>query len=99
MHDIPETKRGFEFLMRFKPGTSQNWQQWAYYANFYGTLAVHLGSEKYWNDWFPALRDFLIKQQQPNGSWTGGDDNEDYATAFACLTLQIPYQYLPLFQK
>lgn len=101
MYDLPETKRGFNFMLKFKPGTSKNnlKQSYPYYSNFYATLAMHLGGDQYWDDWFPPLRDVLIQKQRSNGSWAGGADNEAYATAFACLILQIPYQYLPLFQK
>ncbi|MFH1228620.1 MAG: prenyltransferase/squalene oxidase repeat-containing protein [Planctomycetota bacterium] len=99
-YDAPETLRGLKFLMKFKPGTESNWHDsYPYYANFYGTLAVHLAGEKYWPEWFKPLRDYFIKNQAPDGSWSGREGNVDYDTAFACLTLQIPYQYLPLFQK
>lgn len=98
MYDLPETERGFDFLMKFKPGTPRNWQSYPYYSNFYAALAMYLAGEKHWKEWFSALRNNLIKKQQPNGSWSGGVDN-DYATAFACLMMQIPYQYLTLFQR
>lgn len=99
MFDLPETKRGFDYLMRFKPGTNPNWQQgYPYYSNFYAALAMYLARAKYWNEWFPALKAHLLKIQHKDGNWSGEVDN-DYATAFACLMLQIPYQYLPLFQR
>ncbi|MFA5793711.1 MAG: prenyltransferase/squalene oxidase repeat-containing protein [Candidatus Brocadiia bacterium] len=99
--DAAETQRGLKFLMGFKPGTPNNWKDYPYYSNFYGTLAMHLAGEQYWPQWFPPLRDYFVGKQDLNGSWSGGEGgtNIDYATAFACLTLQIPYQYLPLFQK
>lgn len=99
MYDAPETKKGLEFLMRFKPGTQGNWNQgYPYYSNFYATLAMYLVGEKYWDEWFPLLVEDLLKKQQPNGSWTG-EVGPEYATAFTCLMLQIPYQYLPMFHK
>lgn len=99
-YDAPETTRGLAFLMKFKPGSKNNWNTpYPYYANFYGALAMHLAGDKYWKDWFPPLRDHLIKIQSANGAWQRGEACSDYSTALACLMLQIPYQYLPLFQK
>ncbi len=99
MYDLPETKKGFEFMMKFKPGTNKNWSSYPFYSNFYATLATFLAGEEYWAEWFPPLRDRLIKIQSKDGSWSrGGADPPDYDTAFACLIMQIPYQYLPLFQ-
>ncbi|MEK7449414.1 MAG: prenyltransferase/squalene oxidase repeat-containing protein [Planctomycetota bacterium] len=101
MYDLAETKKGLEFMMKFKPGSSQNWQGgYPFYSNFYATLATFLAGDEYWPQWFPPLRQYLIKNQAPNGSWTSSEpDQPDYGTAFACLILQIPYRYLPLFQK
>jgi hypothetical protein len=99
MYDAPETIKGLEYLMRYKPGSKENWNQgYPYYSNFYATLAMYLSGEKYWNEWFPLLVNDLLKKQQPNGSWIG-EIGPEYSTAFTCLMLQIPYQYLPLFQK
>ena len=99
-YDAPETTRGLAFLMKFKPGSKNNWStSYPYYANFYATLAMHLTGDKYWKEWFPPLRSHLVKIQSANGAWPRGEADSDYSTALACLMLQMPYQYLPLFQK
>ncbi|NDE64156.1 MAG: prenyltransferase, partial [Chlamydiae bacterium] len=49
-------------------------------------------------DWFPYIRDELITRQRPDGSWFDQVCGH-YATAMACLVLQTPNNYLPIFQK
>jgi hypothetical protein len=42
----------------------------------------------------------LLDMQRPDGSWpcrVGPGD--EFATAVATLILQIPFQYLPIFQR
>jgi hypothetical protein len=54
-----------------------------------------------WADWFPAIRDDLVARarQRGDGGWTDPIVGGDYATAMACIVLQIPLNYLPIMQK
>jgi hypothetical protein len=100
MYDAPETLKGLEYILKYKPGTPNNWSSYPYYSNFYATLAMFLAGEKYWEEWFPLEAKMLLEKQAADGSWQGGEGGSpEYATALACLTLQIPLQYLPLFHK
>lgn len=103
MYDAPETLKGLEYILKFKPGTPGNWNSnsYPYYSNFYATLAMFLAGEKYWDDWFPLEVKTILEKQAADGSWAGGESGTppEYSTALACLTLQIPLQYLPLFHK
>ena len=58
----------------------------------------HAGGQ-HWKRWYPAIRDELIHRQQPNGGWTDTTINTEYGTAMACLILQMPNNYLPIFQR
>ena len=51
-----------------------------------------------WAEWYPAIRDELIRRQTPSGFWTDTICNE-YGTAMALIILQIPNNYLPIFQR
>ena len=42
--------------------------------------------------------DPLLAQQQNDGSWPDSI-NSAYGTAMACLVLQMPSNYLPIFQR
>ncbi len=70
-------------------------------------LAFHLITEtmlkkggKDWNDWFPVVRDKLIKVQNSDGSWTGHHciTSRTFCTAAATLVLTSPYRFLPISQ-
>jgi hypothetical protein len=57
---------------------------------------MYLAGGTYWSNWYPAIRDLLIKKQQPAGNWAGEVDDE-YCTAMALIILQMPNRYLPVF--
>ena len=59
---------------------------------------MYIAGGKHWEWYFPKVRDDLIESQQGNGAWS---DNvgEAFATAMACVILEIPYNYLPIFQR
>jgi hypothetical protein len=52
----------------------------------------------YWKAWYPAIRDVLQILQAKSGSWPASISRE-FGTAMACLVLQMPQNYLPIFQR
>ncbi len=45
------------------------------------------------------MRDeILMKQNKGEGNWQG-EISPEYCTAFACLMLEVPYRYLPIYQR
>ena len=49
---------------------------------------------------FPGrLRDQLIGMQAPDGSWHGDGIGEVYGTAIAAIILQLPFKFLPVYQR
>lgn len=71
-----------------------------YYGHYYAVQAFHiLGGERYRN-YLRTVTDELLVMQRADGSWpnnTGPGIN--YGTATACLILQIPKEYLPIFTR
>ncbi|MBI3845924.1 MAG: hypothetical protein HY292_14920, partial [Planctomycetes bacterium] len=60
--------------------------------------AMFIAGSPYWDWYWPVIRNDLVNMQREDGSWK---DNvgEAYATAMATIILQIPYKYLPIFQR
>ncbi len=58
-----------------------------------------MAGDKYWDAYFPKTRDQLIAMQQPDGSWNGDGIGQVYGTAIAAIILQLPFKYLPVFQR
>ena len=63
------------------------------------SLAFYQAGDEYWDAYFPKARDNLLKQQQANGNWNGDGVGTVFGTALACILLQIPYKYLPIYQR
>ena len=69
-----------------------------YYTNQYAAQAFYQAGDKYWNAYFPRVRDALIKSQN-NGLWNGDGVGDVYGTAIALIILQLPYKFLPIYQR
>lgn len=90
-------KRGLEYLKAFTPGKGSRGNDGHYfYGHYYAVQANFLAGGEYWANWYPAIRDELVKSQQADGSWSG-DFSEDYATSMALIILQMPNRYLPVY--
>lgn len=77
------------------------------YTWYYSTLALYQYGGEPWEKWNGRLRDLLISEQltegENAGSWEprdpwGGYGGRIYSTAFATLTLEVYYRYLPLYR-
>lgn len=99
IYNGPETEKGLEYLLRFqpRPGGFRRESHY-YYGHYYAVQAMWQAGGDYWNQWFPAIRDELLGRQLANGAWDDHICNE-YGTAMACIILQIPNNYLPIFQR
>jgi hypothetical protein len=105
--------KGLEYLMRrCKPGAAAAGNQWQrqelqmhyYYGHYYAVQAMWIAGGDYWAEWFPAIRDDLVNHpdRQADGSWYDRrtfPHCPHYCTAMACIILQIPNNYLPIFQR
>lgn len=82
-------------------GNKNNWHRFGhdYYANFYAAQAFYQAGDDYWDDYFPVTRDHLLSQQQPDGSWDGDGVGPTYGTSLSLIILQLPYKFLPVYQR
>jgi hypothetical protein len=71
----------------------------AFYCHLYAAQAFYMAGDEYWDKYFPATRDQLIGMQAPDGSWQGDGIGQVYGTAIAVIILQLPFKYLPVFQR
>jgi hypothetical protein len=91
--------RALRYVEQFRPGgeTDQNVGHY-FYGHYYAAQAMFQAGEDYWRDWYPAVRDELLENQEPEGFWRGQAGTE-YGTAMALIILQMPNRLLPIFQK
>lgn len=71
-----------------------------YYAHLYMAQVMYIMGDAKWNEYYPRMRDLLIREQNAgNGSWHGDHIGEAYGTAVALIILQLPYKNLPIMQR
>lgn len=100
----PEVERGLKYLMQYKPNGGfirPDVHLHYYYGHYYAAQAMWTAGDPYWSQWYPAIRDELVNhvERPRHGCWTDQRFGNDYATAMACIILQIPNNYLPILQK
>ncbi|MBI3820543.1 MAG: terpene cyclase/mutase family protein [Planctomycetes bacterium] len=70
-----------------------------FYTNLYAAQAFYQAGGETWDKYFPAARDELIHLQNKDGSWNGDSVGFVYGTAIALIVMQLPYKFLPVFQR
>jgi prenyltransferase beta subunit len=96
--DYPELTTAIDYLqrqfaVRLRPDGSPHYL----YAHYYSLQAFrHIGGPL-WRQAYTDLRDVLLEQQRGDGSWFEHPCSL-YATAMACLILNLPRSVLPIFQ-
>jgi prenyltransferase beta subunit len=100
VYEGPEIDKGIEYLMKFMPekGVTRR-ETYYYYGQYYAVQAMWQAGGDKWSRWYPAVRDQLIERQLEDGLWTSPQVCREYATAMACIVLQMPNNYLPIFQR
>jgi prenyltransferase beta subunit len=100
-YDSPLAESCLELVFRYFRNDKDNWNRYghSYYANFYAAQAFYQAGDEYWDAFFPVTRDQLLSQQQPDGSWNGDGIGPTYGTSLALVILQLPYKFLPVYQR
>jgi hypothetical protein len=90
--------RGLDYLLdNAMPGRALTGQHY-FYGHYYAVQAMYLAGGRYWEQWWPAVRDELIAKQDIDGGYFSNYGGA-YATAMSLIVLQMPKRYLPIFQK
>jgi hypothetical protein len=99
IYEGPEIERGLHYLMDYLPrGGTASRESHYFYGHYYAVQAMWHAGGDYWSKWFPAIRDELLLRQQENGSWADAICAE-YGASMASIILQMPNNYLPIFQR
>ena len=104
-YDSEVIDRGIEYMRRHDPVLNPD--QWAadqnfpYYGRLYAAQAYYVyHDQRLWQEWHRRIvRDLGNRQNEKTGCFERGQYGRVYATAMSCLVLQLPFQYLPIFQK
>ena len=102
VYEGDDITKGLKYLMKFLPGgenVPRDGMNYFYYAHYYAVQAMWQAGGDDWARWYPAVREELIKRQRKDGSWLSPHAGAEYATAMALIVLQMPENYLPIFQR
>ena len=81
---------------------STDWQghYFFFYGHYYAVQAYYITGDPKWTKYFRTMKTLLLQKQRKDGSWPcRAGPGEAFSTAVATLILQIPLQYLPIFQR
>jgi prenyltransferase beta subunit len=99
VYEGPEIEKGLQYLMGFVPrGGAFSRESHYFYGHYYAVQAMWHAGGKFWSEWYPAIRDELLARQRDDGSWPDSICAE-YGTAMSSIVLQMPNNYLPIFQR
>jgi hypothetical protein len=100
VYEDDSISRGLDYLSRNAlPGRRTAGQAHYYYGHYYAVQAMYLAGGRYWEQWWPAIRDELMAKQASNGGWLDHHAGGAYATAMSLIILQMPKRYMPIFQR
>jgi hypothetical protein len=95
-----EVRDGIAYLRQSRQGLRLGRRNNHYfYGQYYAAQAMWLEGGEPWAEWYPAVRNELINRQAPGGYWNDSGVCNEYGTAMALIILQIPNDYLPIFQR
>jgi prenyltransferase beta subunit len=99
IYEGDEIRKGLEYLQQHLPRLEDfSRDTHAMYGHYYAVQAMWQAGGEHWQKWYSAVHEVLLRQQQPDGSWLDLICPE-YGTAMACIILQMPNNYLPIFQR
>lgn len=97
----PRLLKGIQYLAEQGPSPAD------VYYNYYATQVMFQIDGKFWEDWNPRMRDYLVSTQQKvgheMGSWYFDDGRFNriggrlYTTAMSCMTLEVYYRHMPIY--
>ena len=97
---------GLDYLQRnfdsfnYQYGRHYGGHYFYWYGHYYGVQAMYTAGNNYWEPYFERLREELLAMQNADGSWPNQvGPGPVLGTAMAVLMLEIPYRFLPIFQR
>jgi len=92
--------RGIQYVLEFTPTRSaMRRENYFFYGHYYAVQAMWQRGGEPWARWYPAIRDHLLRRQEDDGSWNSTTVDRPYGTSMALIVLQIPNNYLPIFER
>jgi hypothetical protein len=99
-YDSPLAESCLKYTHRqFKASGSEFQSGHYFYLHLYASQAFYQAGDEYWDDYFPTMRDKLIAKQAGDGHWDGDGVGPVFGTSLATVLLQLPYKFVPIYQR
>ncbi len=105
-YNDPMVRPGISWLKRSLTavGREESYRSYFYwYGHYYAAQVMFIADDMekgLWDYYWRIITGELLRTQRGDGSWMNRPGpGEAFGTAVACIILQVPYQYLPIFQK
>lgn len=100
IYEGEEINRGLDYLLKFLPGKQRGQESHYFYGHYYAAQAMYQAGGQNWIEWYTAIREDLIARARASeGSWMSTGVCPEYGTAMALIILQMPNNFLPIFQR
>jgi hypothetical protein len=109
--DLPKYRKGGDPLPRFEDmikyvrdhydevaSPSRFNHYFFFYGNYYAAQAMFITGGREWESYYARLRDDLVRLQRGDGG-TPSIVGTAFSTAVTALLLEVPNNYLPIFQR
>jgi hypothetical protein len=103
-------RRGLDYLLRKLNDFNRDYGRYGeghyffWYGHYYAVQAMYTAGSSahgdYWNSYYGRVRAEILSMQDEDGSFPNRcGPGPAFGTAVAVLILEIPYRYLPIFQR
>jgi hypothetical protein len=97
LYECPEVLKTIEWIRKNKQAIGGHDAYGTYYVA-QAMFQAGLKNPGYWKDYYQFIKKFLIGKQQGDGQFNLSGDPV-FSTGVACIILQIPNRYLPIFER
>jgi hypothetical protein len=100
-YDSPLADQCMEYVLtQYKTNGKQFTTGHNTYLHYYAAQAFYQAGDERWDEYFPTARDGFMSIQAKDGSWRGDwGGGQIYGTSVYCTVLQLPFKYLPIYQR
>lgn len=100
-HHTPEAIAAADYLLAHPLRYNTHYY---FYGAYYCSVGMFQIGDNYWDETRNMVVTDLLRNQEPDGSWTartGGERSAGpiYSTSMAVLALSVEYRYLPIYQR
>ena len=87
------------FLKERSPAIIDNNFGHYYYGHYYAIQAMVQAGDDHYAEWYPLIRDALVRRQSADGGWGNAGTDAKYTTPMAIIILATPYRCIPIYQR